>query len=423
MNYLQNTPWSPVLGLTAGAALLCVGCGGMTSAVPKTEEDGAARAAIRVAIPVEVQKPVRGHISAYFESRTRIEAEADVEVASQGSGRCLEVMAEEGDKVSQGDVLARLDKEEAEANYRQNQIQVQKQKIDYERAKEAYQAGLMPQADYESARFAYEQGQASLEVQRVQLENLTITAPISGIVSDRTVQVGQLVSSGTPVFKIVDPETFKIVIKPPEKDLHRLRMGQEAEVTVDALPDEVFVAHVSRINPAVDPVSGTIKVTLTFGKGQPVEKLLASAFSRVRLVMDTHEDALLLPKDAVVEENARKYVYVVEPMESGDAEAAPAPAEGEAAVEPEERLVARRVEVQIGFEDANQVEVLEGVEADSVVVVLGQYNLKDNAEVRVTSAESEINARLDMTPEEALAKSKEERITNTAQRVRKRDRL
>lgn len=404
----------PVLGLTVSAALICVGCGGLTSAVPKTEEEQGAKAAARVAIPVEVQKPTRGHISAYFESRTRIEAEADVEVASQGSGRCLEVMAEEGDTVARGDVLARLDKEEAEANYRQNQIQVQKQKIDYERAKEAYQAGLMPQADYESARFAYEQGQASLEVQRVQLENLTITAPISGIVSARNVQVGQLVSSGTPVFKIVDPETFKIVIKPPEKDLHRLRMGQEAEVTVDALPDNAFVAHVSRINPSVDPVSGTIKVTLTFGKGQPVERLLASAFSRVRLVMDTHEDTLLLPKDAVVEENARKYVYIVEPAEVADGDAAP---------EGDDRLVARRVEVQIGFEDANQVEVLEGVDADSVVVVLGQYNLKDNVDVRVTSAETEINARLDMSPEEALEKSKEERITNTAQRVRKRDRL
>lgn len=405
--------------LGAALSICCVaamGCGGMTDAVPKENAD--ANAPIRVVIPVEVQQPEQGAISAYIDSRTRIEAEANIELASQGTGRCVQLLAEEGDVVKKGDILAQLDREEAEANYRQNQIQVQKQKNDYERAKEAFKAGLMPEADYESARFAYEQGQASLETQRVQLDQLTIKAPIGGIISDRMIQVGMLVTSGAPVFKIVDPDTFKIVINPVEKYLADLEMGQAAHVTVDALPGEEFVARVSRINPAVDALSGTIKVTLTFDKGQPVEKLLAAAYTRVKLVMSTHENAMLLPKDAIIEENGNDFVFVVKAGEADDTTETPDTVDGDA-----ESLVAHRVQVDVGFEDANRVEILGGIDETDRVVIVGQHNLKDNANVRVTTAEAEISANIDLTPEQALEKSKTQELNGKSGRRRMRDRL
>jgi len=426
--------------LLLGSVALAAGCGGEGSPKP----DGAAsgnepRKPQEVVIPVEVGSTMRGSISAYFETFSRVEAEASVEVAAEGTGKCTGVYVEEGDHVTKGQVLAELDKAEAAAQLRQTEVQTCQQKADYERAKRAYEQGLMPKADYDAARFAYEQGQANLEAQQVQFDNLTVRAPIDGVVSQRSVQTGQLISSGSPVFSIVDPDTFKLVINPPEKDLSRLHVGQTAQVRIDALQGQVFEARVARINPSVDPASGTIKVTLEFPK-EARDNLLESAFARVNLVMETREDALLLPKDTVIEENAQEYVFVVreQPVVTSDRETPLAESASgerrdggvvEAATDDEEegekaapRYIAERVEVTTGLEDRQHVEILEGITEDSVVVTTGQFNLKDGALVRITNAEAEIMANLDLSPEEALKRAKEKRGDEEGVRRRRFDR-
>ena len=361
----------------------------------------------RTTIPVEAQLPRRDEIAEFFETTTRVEAERKVTVTSEGMGKCTSVLVNEGDQVQAGDVLAELDKEELNAQLRSANAQLQKLKSDYDRSKQLFEEGLAAKAEYDNARYGYEQQLASVNQQQVQLNNMTIRAPIGGIITTKHIQMGDLVSSGGPAFEVVDPSSYILTINPPEKLLPRVKKGQLALVTVDAAEGDEFQAKVRRINPAVDPATGTVKVTLDFQK-EALAKLREAAFTRVRLVMDTHENALLVPKDAIVEENTRKYLFVVQPeAPAGDVETQPSAPQKDGTSGT--ILVANRVEVETGLEDSSHVEVLSGIDENSPVVTVGQQTLKPGSEVKLTTADQELMAKAGMTAEEALKAAEEER--------------
>ncbi len=364
----------------------------------------------RILIPVEVNHPSRADISAYFETTTRIVAENRVEVLSKGTGVCLSVNAEEGDRVKSGAVLAELDKTEMDAQMRQTLIQVEQRKTAYQIAEQSLAEGIGAPVERDNTKFAYDQAKALLEINQAQLKHQTITAPIGGVVTRRNLQLGQLVSPGMPVFSLVDTDSYVLPIQVPEKELSRLSVGQEARVRVDTMEGQEFTAKLRRINPSVDPLSGTVKVVLDFTAADKA-KLRDAAFARVRLVMETHKNALVVPKDAVIEENARMYLMTVLPESQATVPGQPAPAAPAAAPEPaakpeEAAYVAQRVEVKTGLEDSNSIEILSGVDDNTQVVVLGQHTLKQNSYVTITSAEKELKAREGVSFDDAIAAAK-----------------
>lgn len=347
----------------------------------------------RILVPVEVRQPVRKDISSYFETTARVQAERRVEVLAKGTGICDRVFVEEGDRVDAGAVMAELDKTELDAQVRQARVTLRQQKTTFEIAERSLAEGIGAPVERDNARFAYEQAQAALEMNEARLAHQTVRAPIGGIITRRSLQEGMLVSPGMPAFTIVDPDSYALPISVPEKELSKLALGQEARVRVDSLEGEDLNASIKRINPSMDPLGGTVKVILEFEESAR-PGLRDAAFARVRLVMQTIKDALVVPKDAIVEENARSYLMVAEPaaVEDGAAESG--------AAEPVH--VARRVEVEKGLEDSETVQILSGVSDDSLVVVMGQHTLKPDARVTITSASREIEARQNLSAEEAL---------------------
>ena len=404
----------------------------------------------KVRIPIEAAYPGRKDISAYFETVARVQAERRVEIVSKGTGLCLKMLAEEGDTVQEDEVLAELDKEELQAQIAQSRVSVKMNEYQMKKAKEQLAEGLLSPYEAENARFAYEQATASLRMQEIQLKHLTIRAPIGGVITQRNIQEGMLVSAGTPVFSVVDPSSYMLPINPPEKELVRLAEGQTARVTIDSRPGEEFTARVRRINPSVDPAAGTVKVTLDFDEDAR-QYLRDSAFARVQLVMETHENALVVPKDTIIEENARTYVMVVreQPAEEpegseketesakaaeaedaqGRAETAPAQetsasetetgseddadaedAQWRAEKKPEKpSLIAERIEVKTGLEDSNYIEVVDGIDEETQVVTLGQHTLKPGSAIEITNAETQILSRADISTEDALASAEARR--------------
>jgi RND family efflux transporter MFP subunit len=401
------------LALCCGA-LLVAGCNKPVEGAAAEDKQSAAgttpggeakkSASERILIPVEVAHPQRADISSYFETTTRIVAENRVEVLSKGAGICLSVTAEEGDRVNKGAVLAELDKTEMDAQMRQTLIQVEQRKTAFQIAERSLAEGIGAPVERDNTKFAYDQSKALLEMNNAQLRNQTITAPIGGVVTRRTIQAGILVAPAMPLFSLVDTDSYVLPIQVPEKELSRLSVGQEARVRVDAMEGQEFTAKVRRINPSVDPLSGTVKVVLDFTL-EDKAKLRDAAFARVRLVMETHKNALVVPKDAVLEENARMYLMTVLP--EGQANAQDPSAAPETTAKPGESVfVAQRIEVKTGLEDSNSIEVLSGVDDNSQVVVLGQHTLKQNSYVTITSAEKELKAREGVSFDEAIAAAK-----------------
>lgn len=381
-------------------------------------------------VPVEAAFPERGDISSYFETSTRIEAEVKIDISSKSTARCLEVFVDEGDVVKQGAILAQLDKEEAQASYNQSAVQVRQDKTAYELAKQQHDQGLGAKMEMDNAQYTFEQSTATLKSQEIQLDNLTIKAPIDGIITTRAIQPGMLVSSGTVVYSMMDPESYILAINPPEKELSRLKVGQQAKVTVDAIPGKTFNASIRRINPSVDPVSGTVKVVLDF---EDVDRsvLRESAFARVKLVMATVKGVILIPKEAIIEDNGQSYVYALELREKEDVKKDVDPSESskkdsdesaknevvEASVETEETApekaedvwTAKRVKIITGLEDNDIIQVYMGLKDDVQIVINGQHSLKDGAGVKVTSIQVELEDTASLSADEALAKAKEKR--------------
>ena len=369
-----------------------------------------------ILIPVRAEHPTRGTMNSCFSVTSRVEAETRVQVSAEAIGECIKVCAEEGDRVKAGDVLAELDKTELQATIGQTQVQVRQQKNNYDIARQSFQEDFGSKVEQDNALFAYQQAQETLKSQMARLAKLTIRAPVSGIVIKRNVQLGQVVSNGVPVFILVDPESYMVVINPPEKDLPRLRIGQEAKVKIDACPGEEFTARVRRINPAVD--QGNVKVVLDF-EASTRKRLLDSAFARVNLVMDTHDNALRVNKDALIEENARKYAFILHPkppQTNDPVTGGTAPVHSPGGKDPSmpTRYEAIRVEVQTGFEDSDYVEVLSGLDDHSLVVSMGQHTLKSGSLVMLTDEQAELNANAGMSPQEALQAAQEKRDTDAA---------
>lgn len=398
--------WLAVCAVLGGVA----GCGNKVEGM-HTNRTGISAVDELVLVPVEATRATRGDISSYFETTTRVEAERHVQVVSEGVGECLEVMVDEGESVREGDVLAKLDPKQLEAQIRQTRVNVQQAKFQMDKAAEQQKEGILSPFELENARFAYEQATAMLEMQQLQLENQTILAPISGVVTMRAIQKGQMVATGAPVFRIVDPESYILPIMPPEKELPRLRLDQTAIVSIDSVSGREFEARVRRINPSVDPLSGTVKVVLDF-EDEARQYLREGSFARVKLIMETHPNVLMVPKDAIIEENARKYVMVVKEEQvgvtTGDASATETAQSSTAVAAPPAgeakgiRLVAERIEIKTGLADSNNIEVTEGIGDDSLVVTLGQHTLKSGSQVKITTAESEIDALASLTADEAL---------------------
>jgi membrane fusion protein, multidrug efflux system len=344
-----------------------------------------------IVIPVDAVLPIRDSISEIARTDSRIEAENRVNVTSEVVGRCIKVTVEEGDEVNKGDVLVELDKNEQLAQLRQQQAQMTTAERDYQRAKELFANGLNSQQDYDSAYSSYRQQLETVNQTKEQLTKYTIRAPISGLVSMKDVQLGEVVSSGTPIFTIVDPASFILEVRIEEGALPRLYKGQRAKVTIDALGGDVFETTVRRINPAIDRASGTVGVILDFNK-EDLPKLREAAFARVELVMDTRENALLVPKEAIVEDNARTFVFTV--IEQSGEEAA------NDASDP--IYVAERVEVGTGLSNSAFIEITDGIGDGDHVVTYGQNTLKDGSRVRITTAEAELDTAAGVSAEEAL---------------------
>ena len=422
-----------VLGLLV---LSLTACDFVTIEFGRNRDDGDkfARNAPAIAIPVETILPQRGNISTYFETTTRVEAERRVDILAKGNARCIELLVDEGDEVVAGQILAELDKDEAKASYAEKDVQVRQDQTAYELAKRQFEQGLGPKMEMDNAYYTYEQALATLESQRILLDNLTIKAPIDGIVTTRDITLGMLVSPGTQVFSLMDPSSFMLTIEPPEKELPRLKIGQKALVTIDSIRGREFEASIRRINPSVDPISGTVKVVLDFDD-ELQTRLHESAFARVKLVMATIQNVLLVPKEAIVEENGRKFLFLAREDESkrnADAKTESLRPESETRdggklltpeVEASEKdevvadasesaapaFVAERIEIRTGLEDSKSVQIYSGLADGDWVIINGQHTLKDGALIRVLKAKDAIWSKSELSADEALSEAKKRR--------------
>ncbi len=350
--------WKAAAWLTA-ILVLAGGCGRFGGATDKPKVKGFGQGEDRKeeAVPVEVVTLSRGPIEAVLRLSSNLEAERAVTVYAQAPRLVRRLLVEEGDAVRKGQLLIRLQDDEQRLALQKAESQYRQAKEEFERQQKLYDQELVAEQVYIDARHALDQAKVAYEEARQALSYTEVRAPISGIVTERLVNLGDSVTINQALFKIVDFDSIVARVYAPEKDLRRLAVGQPARIFAAALGEAPLAGKVLRISPVVDPKTGTIKVTVAV-PNQP--GLRPGLFVDVELVTDVHPDAILIPKRALVYDNDQVFAFRVGKDHR-----------------------AHRTEVKILLQTSDTVEPAGGFDAGDVLVVAGQAGLKDGTLVRL----------------------------------------
>lgn len=334
------------------------GEGGSDSGEDEDEEE---------AVPVALASLRRGRIESVLRFSTNLEAEKQVQVLAEARREVRELLVEEGDQVRRGQVLIRLEDEEQRTDVARIEGQLAKARRELTRNESLFEQQLIAEQTYNDARYEVEQLDLALADAERELSYTEVRAPISGTVTQRLVKVGDHVAVNQHLFDIIDFESIVARVYVPEKELVRLREGQPARITAQALAGGERRGTIDRIAPVVDSRSGTVKVTVAI----PAEEgLLPGMYVSVELVTDVHQDALLVPKRALVYDDDQLFVFR---MVEGDR--------------------VERLRIEPVLEDRDHIEPAGVLEAGDRIVVAGQAGLKDGSLVREVEAEVETGER------------------------------
>jgi membrane fusion protein, multidrug efflux system len=319
---------------------------------------------------VEVETVRTGRVVETKESVGTLRALESITVTSKVAGVIETIEFDEGQKVRAGDVLLRLDGlerradiEMAVAEKARATAQRDESGTRLERAQTLRRTGAGTEAQVEdlSAQVrtldrAIAAAEARRKAAEARLEDLVIRAPFAGRVGTRAVSLGAYVSPGTRITTLDDLSRVRLDFSVPENLLGHVNPGQGVTATSVAFQDRVFRGRVSLIDPRIDPVTRSVRLTAEFEN--PDESLRPGMFLAVTLDVLTRENAVLIPEEAVVSEGLRHIVYPVK-----------------------DNKVERRV-IRIGQRQSGKVEVLEGLEAGETIVVLGVQRVRPGATVQ-----------------------------------------
>lgn len=334
------------------------------SAADSTAVDTAARpdGEPESAVPVEVVTLASGPIESVLRATSTLEAETRVSVIAEASRRVVELKAEEGDKVERGQLLVRLQDDEQASALAKAQTNFDQAEREWKRQESLNAKGLTTDKAHNDALASLEQRRIEVADAERELGYTRVRATISGTVTQRTVRLGDQVNPGTSLFEIIDFESLVARIFVPEQQVGKLSAGQQARIYAPAVRAEPFDAKVDRVAPVVDARTGTVKVTVDIG-GQP--GLRPGLYVDVELVIARNENAVLVPKRALLFENDRTFVFRIR--------------DGRA----------RRVEVRPVMADVGSVSPVDGFAVGDSIVVAGQATLKDDAAVEIVTRSGE----------------------------------
>ena len=302
-------------------------------------------------------------------------AERSATIRAEVPGVVVQALADEGQAVRSGQLLGRLNDDSirdqvlsAQSGVRTAAEALVVAKRNVERSEKLAQAGAVAERELEQSRSsalnaegAEAEANARLAGARKQLGYTVIRSPLSGIVSERNVNVGDNVSAGNPLYSVVDPTSLRLEAQVPVAALGSLKIGTAVGFTVDGYGDRNFTGRISRINPAVDPATRQVRITVTLPNQSG--RLVGGLFAQGRAAVESRT-GLVVPASAIDRRGIRPMVTRVQ---GG---------------------VAQRVEVALGIEDLtiDRIEVTTGIAAGDTVIIGSARGVQSGTRVRPSAA-------------------------------------
>ena len=331
--------------LIAALALAAVSCGSNNS-----KSAGAAPAATTP--NVEVTTAVARDVPQENVYSSTVMAYAVNNIMPQQGSRIRKIIVEVGDYVQQGQILAEMDRTQLE----QLELQVQNDEQEYERIKSLYAEGGISQSDFETAELGYKVRRTNYENVK---ENTVLRSPISGFITVRNFDRGDMFSMSAPLFVVHQVVPVKLLVGISESEYTKVKKGDTVQITVDAIPGRVFTGKVERLYPIVDSATHTIKVEVNVPNKD--KALLPGMYARATVNFGNQRH-VVVPDQALVrmEGTGQRFVYVLNADNT-----------------------VSFVPVTPGRHIGSEYEIIEGLADGAKVVVKGQSTLKDGVSVNV----------------------------------------
>lgn len=347
--------------------------------------------------PVKVYKVARVSFRDTLPSLGTIKGfrEFDLKFPTQGTVEYINFR--EGEKITQGDIIASLDQKEA-------LLKLEYAKIEMEKQQKLFELGSVLETKMKQSQLEYQSAKA-------ELDKTNLIAISDGYVGSLAVDRGSVVSPQDRVGTFIDLKDVFVEFGVIEKDVVKVKEGQNTETVVDSYPDQIFKGQVESVSPVVEGRSRTVKVRAKISN--PDEKLKPGMFGRVNALVYEKEQALVIPSSSFKKKDNQYFVYLVHPEEAksgleGLEQAAPKPApeilkkkqkkkkkgEPEPAPLPEEPKASygivevRNIDVSYATPDA--IEIKEGLEEGDTVIVDAEQDLQDKAKVEITETQEGI---------------------------------
>lgn len=337
-------------------------------------------------------------------------------VAPKITGKLKKIFVNIGDEIKQGQLIALLDDDEyiqqvdqaraeldvARANIEENRSALSLKQREFERAKTLREKKIVSESELDAAEAQYKaalakqkvsqaqasQKEAELKTAQVRLGYTRISAVWedgnqSRFVGERYVDEGAMLSANAAIASVIDINTLEAIIHVIERDYPRVRAGQDAVITTDAYPDRVFTGTIARIAPILKEAARQARVEITISN--PDKVLKPGMFVRVRIEFDRHDNATVVPLNALMKNNGQKSVFLADM----------------------ENMRVKRIPVEVGIIEGDMAEVLEPAIAGYVVTV-GQHLLEDGSEITLPEEKNETsrlgaddeNSKKDTSPDQ-----------------------
>lgn len=359
------------------ALILFAGCG--TKDATDTSADKA--------IPVTVGEAQKADISAKTVITGKVTPLSEVVIVPKIGGKVAQVPVDVGAQVKKGDLLVKIDTtdleislsaaingmQSAKLTHNQAVLNYNNSKSNYERMKTLYAQGAVSKHDLEQAQLAFNlaadamnapaeaTAQTQIDSIRNQISNATLTSPVDGEVATRSIDPGEMASPTQAVMSVVNIDKVYVEGTVAESDIALVKEGQKVSVNVDAAGGK-FDGVVTTLSPVADPQTKGYPVKVEIAN--PGHKLKPGMFAEIQLVTKEKKDAVVVPKDALVNRDTDKILYVVK-----------------------DGTVEER-KVTTGIESDDNVEITSGLAVGEKFVTEGQQSLYDKAKVTVSTGET-----------------------------------
>ena len=364
--------------ITFTAALLVSFSSGCKEKKAESASKQAEKKAAANVVKVKTGKPQVTTISHILNYTGTIQPVQEVRINPETMGKIKKIYVEEGDNVKKGQMLISFDtqlsslqKSQAQSAVKLAQVQVETMEKEVNRLKPLVDSGAISAGEFDKVKAQFNGAMAQLNQAKTtvalsgyQLKVSRIKAPFSGIVVRKLVNEGEIVAPGGlgvyGMITIMDLGTVVVSVGVGEKDLPYIKKGLAATVKVDAYPGETFTGTVKNMSPAADPISKAFPIEIQIPNEEM--KLKSGMFAKVGILIETKQDTIVVPENAILDEKGVKVLFVVE-----------------------KNNTVKKVEVITGISSEGLIEITSGnIDALKEVVTEGNFGLRDGAKIHNT---------------------------------------